>query len=217
MRPNPLIYKNLGTCYQRLRQFRKAMPVYQHAIQNKADSDETHAELGEILVRLGELPAAANAMETAAEMNLSNLQNLSNLATLYLQMGRPSDVERTLKAILAQNAKHAQAHNIYGILEIQRGQGNAARGYFEKAVEYDPELTEPYLNLGLLAQEAGQSQIAIDYYKKFLERARPKEHGPVHSQGESCYCRAGRQVVICHFAPPGGCVVAPLWPRENFF
>jgi len=174
---NPLIYKNLGTCYQRLRQFRKAMPVYQQAIQNKADTDETHAELGEILVRLGELPAAANAMETAAEMNLSNLQNLSNLATLYLQMGRPADVERTLKAILAQNPKHAQAYNIYGILEIQRGQGNAARGYFEKALEYDPELTEPYLNLGLLAQEAGASQVAIDYYKKFLERARPKEHG----------------------------------------
>jgi tetratricopeptide (TPR) repeat protein len=174
---NPLIYKNLGVCYQRLRQFRKAMPVYQQAIQNKADTDETHAELGEILVRLGELPAAANAMETAAEMNLSNLQNLSNLATLYLQMGRPPDVERTLKAILAQNPKHAQAYNIYGILEIQRGQGNAARGYFEKAVEYDPALTEPYLNLGLLAQEAGQSQIAIDYYKKFLERARAKEHG----------------------------------------
>ncbi len=153
------------------------MPVYHQAIQNKADSDETHAELGEILVRLGDLPAAANAMETAAEMNLSNLQNLTNLATLYLQMGRPADVERTLKAILAQNPKHAQAYNVYGILEIQRGQGNAARGYFEKAVEYDQELTEPYLNLGLLAQQAGQSQVAIGYYKKFLERARPKEHG----------------------------------------
>jgi arylsulfatase A-like enzyme/tetratricopeptide (TPR) repeat protein len=174
---NPLIYKNLGTCLQRLRQFRKAMPVYQQAIQNQADTDETHAEMGEILVRLGDLPAAANAMETAAEMNLSNLQNLSNLATLYLQMGRPPDVERTLKAILAQNPRHAQAYNVYGILEIQRGQGNTARTYFEKAVEYDPELTEPYLNLGLLAQEAGQPKIAVDYYKKFLEHARPKEHG----------------------------------------
>jgi len=174
---NPLIYKNLGTCYQRLRQFRKAMPVYHQAIQNKADTDETHAELGEILVRFGDMPSAANAMETAAEMNLSNLQNLTNLATLYLQMGRAADVERTLKAILAQNPRHAQAYNVYGILEIQRGQGSAARGYFEKAVEYDQELTEPYLNLGLLAQQAGQSQVAIDYYKKFLERAHPKGHG----------------------------------------
>ena len=68
---NPLIYTNLGMCYQRLHQFRKAIPVYQQAAQNKADTDQTHAELGEILVRLGELPAAANAMETAAEMNLS--------------------------------------------------------------------------------------------------------------------------------------------------
>jgi hypothetical protein len=33
------------------------------------------------------------------------------------------------------------------------------------------------LNLGLLAQQAGQSQAAIGYYKKFLERAQPKEHG----------------------------------------
>ena len=183
---NPLIYKNLGTCYQRLRQFRKAMPVYQQAIQNKADSDETHAELGEILVRLGELPAAANAMETAAEMNLSNLQNLSNLATLYLQMGRPSDVERTLKAILAQNAKHAQAYNIYGILEIQRGQGNAARGYFEKAVEYDPELTEPYLNLGLLAQEAGSVTDRHRLLQEISGARAAQRARPVHSQGESC-------------------------------
>ena len=135
-------------CYQRLGQIRKAMPVYRQAIQNNADTDETHAELGEILVRLGELAAAAGAMETAAEMNLTNLQNLGNLATLYLQMGRAADVERTLKAILAQDPRYAQAYNVYGILEIQRGQGNAARGYFEKAVEYDPELTEPYLNLG---------------------------------------------------------------------
>jgi choline-sulfatase len=191
---NPLIYKDLGACYQRLGQFRKAMPVYHQAIQNKADTDETHAELGEILVRLGDLTAAANAMETAAEMNLSNLQNLTNLATLYLQMGRAADVERTLKAILAQNPKHAQAYNVYGILEIQRGQGTAARGYFEKAVEYDEELTEPYLNLGLLAQQAGQPQVAIGYYKKFLERARPKEHGQYIPKVKAAIAELGGKV-----------------------
>jgi tetratricopeptide (TPR) repeat protein len=99
------------------------------------------------------------------------------MATAYLQMGRLVEAQKAVKAILAQNPRHAGAYNVLGIIEIQHGQGNAARGYFEKAVEYDPELTEPYLNLGLLAQEAGQSQIAIEYYKKFLERARPKEHG----------------------------------------
>ena len=148
------------------------MPVYHQAIQNKADTDKSHAELGEILVSLGDLPAAANAMETAAEMNLSNLQNLTESGNALSSDGpRSRRRAEPSKAILAQNPKHAQAYNVYGTFEIQRGQGTAARGYFEKAVEYDQELTEPYLNLGLLAQQAGQSQLAIGYYKKFLERA----------------------------------------------
>ena len=32
------------------------------------------------------------------------------------------------------------------------------------------------MNLGILAQEAGQTQQAIDYFKKFLEKAEPKIH-----------------------------------------
>jgi arylsulfatase A-like enzyme/Flp pilus assembly protein TadD len=174
---NPAVYNHLGICYQRLRQFQKAAQTYQRAVQHDADTDQIHAELGEVHVRMGKLPDGVNAMERAAEMNLTNLQNLANLATAYLQMNRLADAEKTAKAILAQNARHAGAYNILGIVEIQRGQGNAARGYFEKAVQFDPTLTEPYLNLGLLAQNAGQSQVAVDYYKKFLARARPKDHG----------------------------------------
>jgi tetratricopeptide (TPR) repeat protein len=116
-------------------------------------------------------------MEKAAEMNLTNLQNLVNLATAYLQLGRVADSQKTVKAVLAQDEHYGEAYNILGLLEIQKGDGDAARGYFEKAIEYRPELIEPYLNLGLLAQKAGQPQIAISYYKKFLERARPKDHG----------------------------------------
>jgi len=110
-------------------------------------------------------------------MNMTNLQNLTNLATTYLHLDRLPDTERVLKAILALNDRHALAHNVYGILEIQRGHANEAREHFEKAIEYNPDLTEAYMNLGLLAQKASQPQIAIGYYKKFLEKASPKIHG----------------------------------------
>lgn len=173
---NPVIYSKLGTCYQRTEQLAKAAEVYQRAIQNKADTDQTHAEIGNILIRNGQLKPAVASMEQAAEMNLTNLQNLTNLATAYLHLGRLADTERVIKAILAQNERHSMAHNLYGILEIQRGDGNRARVHFEKAVELNPDLTEAYMNLGLLAEKAGQPQIAIDYYKRFLARARPKDH-----------------------------------------
>jgi choline-sulfatase len=174
---NPAIYQKLGVCFERIRQYQKAIDVYQTAIRNHADSDQTHASIGNNFVRVGKLQEAADAMEKAAEMNLTNLQNLANLATAYLQLGRLADCEKTLKAILAQNDRSGEAYNVYGLLSIQRGDGNTARSYLEKAVECDPDLTEPYLNLGLLAEKAGQPQIAVTYYKKFLERARPKDHG----------------------------------------
>ena len=47
---------------------------------------------------------------------------------------------------------------------------------FGKAVEYEPNLSEPYMNLALLAEEAGQPQVAIGYYRKFLQHADPKAH-----------------------------------------
>ena len=174
---NPAIYQKLGVCLERTGQYQKAIDVYRMAIENHADGDQTHASIGNNLVRVGKLQEAADAMEKAAEMNLTNLQNLVNLATAYLQLGRTADCEKTLKAILAQNDGYAEAYNVYGLLSIQRGDGNTARTYLEKAIECDPDLTEPYLNLGLLAEKAGQPQIAISYYKKFLERARPKDHG----------------------------------------
>lgn len=173
---NPAIYGHLGICYQSLRQFPKAAQLYRKAIQNKADTDQIHAELGEIYVRLGSAQEAAHSMEKAAEMNLTNLQNLTNLATVYLNQGRLPEAQRTVKAILAQNSRHGGAYNILGIIEIQRSQGSAARDYFEKAVEYDPNLSEAYMNLALLAEEAGQPQVAIGYYRKFLEHADPKAH-----------------------------------------
>ena len=173
---NPVIYSKLGTCYQRTERFDEAADIYRKAIERKADTDQTHAEIGNLYVRKGQLKEAVASMEQAAEMNLTNLQNLTNLATTYLHLGRLPETERVLKAILSQNARHAMAQNLYGILEIQRGNGNGARAHFEKAIEFNSDLTEAYMNLGLLAQKAGEPRVAIDYYKKFIAQASRKDH-----------------------------------------
>jgi arylsulfatase A-like enzyme/Tfp pilus assembly protein PilF len=176
---NPFLYHLLGLCHQQLGQYQQAVQVFQQAIANKVDTDQMQAELGNSYLRLGDLQRAVDAMETAAGMNMADLQNLTNLATLYLQLRRLADAERTLHAVLAEDDRHAEAYNLLGTLEIQRGQAELARGNFEKAVECDPDLAEVYVNLGLLAENAGQPQQAIAYYRKFLERADPRKHGPL--------------------------------------
>jgi len=176
---NPMIYKQLGLCYQSLKQFERAERTYQEAIRNKADGDDTHAELGEIYVRRGDLARAVEFMEHAAKLNPTNLTNLVNMSTAYLHLGRPGEAERALRAALTQNERHAGAHNLFGILEIQRGREAEARSHFLKAVECDPDLAEPYMNLGLLAQDADDKKNAIRYYKEFLRKASPDKYRDV--------------------------------------
>jgi tetratricopeptide (TPR) repeat protein len=176
---NPLIYKELQACYENSRQFDRMEKICLLAIENKAAGDGTYADLGEIYVRRGDLRRAIEYMETAARMNPAKLDNLNNLATAYLHLGQLDEAERALKAVLAQDARNAMAHNLYGILEIQRSQPSQAREQFELAIESDTSLAEPYMNLGLIAQNAGDTQAAIGYFKGFLQRADKVKHREV--------------------------------------
>jgi arylsulfatase A-like enzyme/Tfp pilus assembly protein PilF len=176
---NPLIYKELQACYENSRQFEKMEKTCLLAIKNKAAGDGTYADLGEIYVRRGDLQRAIEYMETAARMNPAKVDNLNNMATAYLHLGQLAEAERALKAVLAQDARNAMGHNLYGILEIQRSQPIQARQQFELALASDASLAEPYMNLGLIAQNSGDTQAAIKYYKGFLQRADKVKHREV--------------------------------------
>jgi tetratricopeptide (TPR) repeat protein len=173
---NPLIYQQLQLCYERLGRFGDMEQVCLQAIRNGADSDETYSKLGEISLRRGDLPKAVELMERAAKINPANLTNMTNLATALLQLGRADEAGRVLQAILAQNPRYGGAHNVLGLLDAQQGRATQAREHLEKAVEFNPELTEAYLNLGIVAQKTGDVKRAVECYRDFLKRADPQKH-----------------------------------------
>ncbi len=173
---NPLIYKSLKLCYQRLGRFDRMEQTCHRAIRNGVETDDILASLGEVQIRYGNLAKAVEFMEKAAKLNPANLQNMDNLATAYLQLGRQDESRQTLQAVLIQDPRHAMAHNVLGILEIQQGRALEARRHFEQAIEINQDLPEPYMNLGLLAQKAGDAQSAISNYRSFLQRADRVKH-----------------------------------------
>jgi Tfp pilus assembly protein PilF len=71
---------------------------------------------------------------------------------------------------------NAAAQNGLGVLAIQRQDGTAARAYFEKAVELDPDLVDAYLNLGLLYKMAGDNPRARASFEQFLAKAPPRQY-----------------------------------------
>jgi len=144
---NPLVYKHLQFCYEQLGEFDKMEQAGLRAMENGIETDEIVAKLTEIYINRHDLPRAIDFMERVGKIDPSNLQNMENLATAYLQMGRGSDAERVIRAILVRSPRDGTAHNLYGNLEIQRGRESEARHHFEQATECDPSLAEPYLNL----------------------------------------------------------------------
>ncbi len=114
-----------------------------------------------------------------AQFNPSDLQSQANLATAYLEKGRLDDAERVYKWTIAVDPAYGNAYNGLGVIAIQKQDPATARGYFEKAVQFDPELADAQLNLGLIYKMAGDRERARACFQAFLAKASPAQYSQV--------------------------------------
>lgn len=75
----------------------------------------------------------------------------------------------TYEKALSKNPQDALAHQWMGLLLLHRGETKDGEDYLLKAVALDASLTESYLKLGELAEEAGRPEQALDYYNKAIQ------------------------------------------------
>lgn len=118
-------------------------------------------------------------MKKATQLNPSDSESLNDLATAYLQTGKIGDAERVFKWSLSIDDKTPLAYNGLGLVSIQKRDMGEARGYFEKAVQIDPDLLEAQLNLGRIYKIMGANTRARACFEAFLAKASPAEYGPV--------------------------------------
>jgi tetratricopeptide (TPR) repeat protein len=56
-----------------------------------------------------------------------------------------------------------------GVLHTKKGDATTAVKEFQKALEYNPHLSEAYVNLGALHGDLGRHRLALDYFQKAME------------------------------------------------
>jgi len=173
---NPLAHVYLAMALERAGQLQHAVEVYNAAIDRHIFTDIIYARLGKLYLRLHQLDKAVDAMSRANQINPTDLDNLRNLGTAQLQLGHVDGAEKAFKAITLQNDHYSAAYNGLGLVAIQRGDGDAARHDFEKAIELDSTEVEPILNLGVLFDKAGNKPMALRYYQQFLDKASPRDY-----------------------------------------
>jgi len=100
----------------------------------------------------------------------------------YLETGKIREAERVFKWSLSTDDKYALAYNGLGLVYIHKQDMGEARGYFERAVQLDPDLLEAQLNLGRIYKNIGANTRARACFEAFLAKALPAEYGPVISK-----------------------------------
>jgi arylsulfatase A-like enzyme/Flp pilus assembly protein TadD len=174
---NPMAHLYEAMALERNGHLERAVGVYQDAIQRGNSTDIINARLGKLYLHLNQPERAVDAMSRANQINPTDIENLRNLGLAQLQLGRVDQAENAFKAITIQDDHYGPAYNGLGLVAIKRGDRDAARHDFEKAVEVDPSYAEPLLNLGVFYETSGNKAQALRYYQEFLNKATPKEYG----------------------------------------
>jgi len=174
---NPMVHVYLAMALENTGRLERAVAVYQDAINRGISTDIINARLGKLYLRLHQPDKAVDAMSRANQINPTDLDNLRALGLTQLQLGRVDEAEKAFKAITLQNDHYGAAYNGLGLVAIRRGDDDAARRDFERAVELDPSELEPLLNLGVFFETHGNKPLALRYYQEFLQKASPKDYG----------------------------------------
>jgi tetratricopeptide (TPR) repeat protein len=174
---NPTIYYHLGDEYTKAGRSAEAMALYQQGIRNGVRNSWIYSRLASLHIRQGNRDEAIAAWERAAQLNPSDCESLGDLGMAYLDMGRAADAERVYKWCLATGDEYPLAYNGLGLAAVRKQDMNAARGYFEKAVQLDPDLLEAQLNLGRIYKMIGANTRARQCFEAFLAKASPAEYG----------------------------------------
>lgn len=175
---NPSTYYYLGAELENTGRFQEAMELYQTAVRNGIQYGKLYARIGDLHLHAGRKTEAIPWYEKAAQFNPSDTESQTNLATAYLESGRVDDAERVFRFVNTVE-ESAAADNGLGLVFIQRQDPAAARGYFEKAVQLDPDLVEAQLNLGLIYRMAGENERARACFRTFLAKASPARYGEI--------------------------------------
>ena len=85
---------------------------------------------------------------------------LLEIAIEHHQGGRLADAETVYRQLLAANPSHADALHLLGFLLHQKGDGESAVGFFQRAIPLLPESAMIYNNFGTVLRGVDRAEEA---------------------------------------------------------
>ena len=181
LQPNyPDAWNNLGNLFHQSGQWQKAIEAFKRALQYKQDYPEAWFNLGNSLQALNLTAEAISAYHTVLKLQPQSHLALNNLGILQQQRGNFIAAEQCYHQALEACPDFLEAHRNLAQLLSRSQQTEAAIETYQKLIQAfsrrdhefrgSPAYIETFNQLGVLLEEDGRYEEAIDCYRQALEQ-----------------------------------------------
>ncbi|MFH1574571.1 MAG: tetratricopeptide repeat protein, partial [Acidobacteriota bacterium] len=163
----PRTYFAAGQLFEQQGDIRKAIIQYRKCIAAAPQYVAAYNRVGVLLGRLGQHPAAEQALRRAIELRPEWAFLHNNLGFEYVLQARWSDAEAEFRHAIQLQPEFARAHNNLAMVLFKTGRADESLNEFRRAV---PE-ADAYYNLGLMLQGQHRYREAADAFEHLLTLA----------------------------------------------
>jgi hypothetical protein len=120
--------------------WRDSVRLWDQALRVDPGNERAAINRASALVELERYDEAAAQYRAVLERNPASRDARYSLGMTHFLAGRLTDSETTLRALVTDAPDFAMGHHGLGVVAMERGQVDAARAHFERALALDPEL-----------------------------------------------------------------------------
>ncbi len=139
----------------------------------QSDDPDTQNTIGIALTDLGRTAEALRVFEEVARKHPTNPIAFENMGIALLKNRDAAGALERLNRALAINEKLPRSLNTKGVAQMELGDPAGAMSSWSRAAELDPHQYDALLNLGIVAAERGEMNVARDALRRFVTTAPP--------------------------------------------
>lgn len=139
----------------------------------QSDDPDTQNTLGIALADLGRTDEALAVFERVVQKYPNNALAFQNMGIALLKSRNAAAALDRFNRALAINEKLPRALNAKGVAQVQLGDPAGAIASWSRAAQLDPRQYDALFNLGIVAAQRGQREVARDALRRFVATAPP--------------------------------------------
>lgn len=142
----------------------KAETTYRGLCEAKPKEAKYHQRLGIVLVRLGRYEEGLQELDSASQLDPSNINIMNDVGYGYLRSGDTDKAIETLTKARAIDPQNKRTNNNLALAFGYRGDLRESLKIFQQSLSE----SEAMANLGYLATQSGNTELAIKAYSRSL-------------------------------------------------